>query len=152
MLKNYKKLACLGTEYSTACIMQYTHSSPLGKNFVKDKIESKYDDELEAYLVSFPERISYEALSKWGIEFQKILDSGEHQKPVALLLDTNKHDFESIECLKLLREILTQFSKMNKGIYKIAFVRPVDYGKPGVVDLNEAYFSSVEKAKSWLKG
>jgi hypothetical protein len=117
---------------------------------VKDGIESKYDEAMGAYLVSFPEHVSYEALSKWSIEFQEMLVSRGHQKPEALLLDSNKHDFESIECLKFLREILTQLASMKNGICKIAFVQPANYRKSEVVDFNEAYFSSSEEAKSWL--
>ena len=111
---------------------------------------SKYDEAMGVYFVSFPDHVSYEALSKWSIEFQEMLVSRGHQKPEALLLDSNKHDFESIECLKFLREILTQFTNMKNGLYKIAFVQPANYRNPEIVDLKEAYFSSTEEAKSWL--
>lgn len=119
---------------------------------MRDEIESKYDEAMGAYLVSFPEHVTYEALSKWGVEFQEILVSRGQQKPEALLLDSNKHDFETIECLKFLREILTQFANMKNGICKIAFVQPTNYRKPEVVSLSEAYFASAEEAKSWLMG
>lgn len=117
-----------------------------------EKIESKYYKKIRAYSVYFPEHVTLDHLNNWKREFQEMLDVRSHPKPEALILDTNKHDFESIECLRILRSILSQLVNQDNGIYKIAFVQPVQYRKPEVISKNEAYFEDVEKAKLWLRG
>ena len=115
-------------------------------------IVSLYDEELQAFTVSFPEYICHESLNAWKNVFLEVLKTRMTVKPERLLLNLNKHEFESIECLKFLREILTQITSIENGIYKIAFVQPSHHRKPGIVSENEAYFVNIEDAKSWLKG
>ena len=119
---------------------------------MKDEIELKYDKEIKVYTVSFPEHITYESLSKWRIKFHEILDARPHPNSELLLLDSNKHDFESLECLKFLREILNQLANLENGIHKIAFIQPAHYRKPEIISNNEAYFANTDDAKVWLRG
>lgn len=119
---------------------------------MRDDIEFNYDEEISAYTARFPEHVTFENLCIWRNRFHEALDARSTPKPVALILDTNKHDFESNECLKLLREILVQLASLENGIYKIAFIQPEHYRKPEIVNNSEAYFANIGGAKSWLMG
>ena len=119
---------------------------------MSEEIESKYDEEIRTYTVFFPEHVTFENLSNWKIKFQEKLDTRLRPRSEALLLNSNIHDFESIECLKYLREALTHFANLENGIHKIAFVQPAQYREPEIISKNEAYFVNTEEAKLWLRG
>ena len=68
-----------------------------------------------------------------------------------MLIDTNKHEFESIQCLKLLREFFTTNVVIQTNVGKVAFVQPKNYRGPHVVSEIEAYFESTEEAYKWLE-
>jgi len=115
------------------------------------KIKSEYERETKAYVVSMPDYVSLEALELWGQKFKKELNRRLSPKPEALLLDTNKHNFESFECLKLLRSILNTVVSLKNGINRIAFVQPEKYRISEIISYKEAYFSNNEDARKWLK-
>lgn len=66
-----------------------------------EEIITKYDDEIEAFVVRMPDYITYENIERWLSEFSKILDNIDACEKTAVLIDTNQHQFESIGCLKL---------------------------------------------------
>jgi hypothetical protein len=103
--------------------------------------------EVDCYVVRFPDHITLESLRKWGREF-KIELAG--RRGFGLLLDTNRHDFESVACLKWLRDYLTQDDVVKQAISKVAFVQPEAYGVSQVVSDYEAYFHDPASAKKWL--
>lgn len=111
----------------------------------------KFDQELNAIIVNMPKVITLDILKKWRKIFLELLVKRHANKKVALSLDTNRHDFESIECIKLLRELLSKNMHVNQSISRIAFVQPVNYREPEIVNSTEAYFSQAEDAQEWLK-
>ncbi|MCU7924358.1 MAG: hypothetical protein KZQ88_16840 [Candidatus Thiodiazotropha sp. (ex Dulcina madagascariensis)] len=115
-----------------------------------ESIKTKYDEEIGGYRVYMPEYIAIRALETWANEFGEALEEREVPQAFSLLLDINKHDFESIECLKYLRDFLYKLNQMQEGLTKIAFVQPVKYKVPGIVSRNEAYFSNMLEAETWL--
>lgn len=122
-------------------------------NLVKKEhsMKTKFDPELNAFVVRMPDFITLEELKTWSRDFLKILKEKSNLQTVSLLLDTNTHAFESIECLKFLREFLTGLNQMKSGLCRGAFVAPIKYREPEVVSSKEAYFSHFEDARVWLK-
>ena len=113
------------------------------------RIDTRYDDEIGAFVVRMPEFIVFNELKQWKAEFLSYLSKIEGQEKAAVLIDTNTHQFESIECLKLLREIFSE-PKVIRCISKAAFVGPSQYRKPEIVSSSEGYFSSYTDAYRWL--
>ncbi len=101
------------------------------------------------YIVTFPDHVTLDCLIDWGSAFKSKL---EGEVPKSLLLDTKLHNFESIDCLKWLREFLTDICVVNNEINKVAFVQPRSYRESEIVSTNEAYFSELPKARKWLNG
>ena len=113
-------------------------------------IETKFDQKINAFIVLMPEYITLNLLNLWSKEFLKSLCKQAVNDKVSLLVDTNKHQFESIECLKLLRNFLTNKKQVRNNISNVAFVQPKQYRKPEIVSPKEAYFSNFEDAHNWL--
>ncbi len=82
------------------------------------KINTTFEHNINTYIVHMPENITFEELSFWGKEF---LQSLSKNKKCSLILDTNRHQFESIASLRLLRDILSD-EKVKHCISKFAFV------------------------------
>ncbi len=103
--------------------------------------------EADCYVVRFPDHIELELMKKWGHEFKSKLvgESG-----LVLLLDTNTHNFESVECLKWLREFLTKEDLVVNAIKRVAFVQSEAHRVSGIISDREGYFSNPESAKKWL--
>ena len=114
-------------------------------------IETTFDNDVNAFIVRMPDHIALEELNHWRKEFLLSLGEGVGDDKAALLLDTNKHQFESIECLKLLRELLSNERQIKHCISRVAFVQPRHYREPEVSSSTEAYFSSFEDAYHWLR-
>lgn len=114
-------------------------------------IESKFDDEIDAFIIRMPENITLSALEIWQNEFLALLHERAENEKVSILLDTNKHEFESIECLKLLRNLLVDEPLIKNGISRVAFVAPKQYREPEIISPKEAYFSRFEEALNWLR-
>lgn len=113
-----------------------------------NQINTKYCQDIESYLARFPKWVSLGALKAWGSELT--LELQARSGPAGLLLDTNCHDFESIDCLKWLREFLTEAPAVRSRINRVAFVQPIQYRTPEVVSESEAYFTTVKEAYQWL--
>jgi Ulp1 family protease len=67
------------------------------------------------------------------------------------LLDTNTHDFESIECLKWLNDFFRKELNIAATIRRVAFVQPKKYRNPEIINASVAYFEKVKDAREWLK-
>jgi hypothetical protein len=114
-------------------------------------IHTKFDQEINAFIILMPEYITPNELSIWSKKFLKLLRKWAEKKKVKLLVDTNRHQFESIECLKLLRNLLSNDWQVQNSISKVAFVQPRQYRKPEIISPAEAYFSNFEDAHIWLR-
>lgn len=114
-------------------------------------IETTFDAEVDSFIVRMPENITLNALKVWHDKFMTLLRERVENGKVSILLDTNKHKFESIECLKLLRKLLNDEPLIKTSISKIAFVAPKQYREPEVVSTEEAYFLHFEDALNWLR-
>jgi hypothetical protein len=113
---------------------------------MNENIESAYNKELDAVVVRMPEDITLDALSRWKKEIPVLLKANQG---CALLLDTNTHNFESIDSLRLLREILEDCAAQHL-IFKVAFVTPRQFREPGIQSSREAYFETFDDAAAWL--
>jgi hypothetical protein len=114
-----------------------------------DRIHTVYRPDLKSYVVSLPSGVSHSALKKWSFEFIRELQS--RRSKAGLLFNTGDHDFESIDCLKLLKDLFTKNRAIRKKINRVAFVQPIQYRNPEVISDSEAYFSAEQKAIEWLK-
>ncbi len=112
------------------------------------EITTVFDTNINAYIVTLPESISLQILTDWGAEFATQL--GNESGRVNFLFDFNTHHFESIACLKWLRDFLGS-EQFTSTIHKAAFVQPVEYRPPEIVSDSEAYFASMKDALEWLQ-
>lgn len=113
------------------------------------RIDTRYDDKIDAFIVQVPEFIALKELKQWKAEFLSYLSKIEGPAKAALLIDTNTHQFESIECLKLLRELFSE-PRLKQCISKSAFVGPSQYREAEIVSSSEGYFSNLADAYRWL--
>ncbi len=112
------------------------------------EISLKFDTEIKCFVVIFPELVTLQSLKRWG---QQFVDELNGKEGVGLLIDTGPHNFESIDCLKWLKEFLTQVPEVGQSIKRVAFVSPAHYRQPEIVNSREAYFSDISDARIWLK-
>ena len=111
------------------------------------KVEIFVQKEGDCYVSRFPDYVTLEQLRNWGVKIKKELEKGGRYN---LLIDTNAHNFESVECLKWLGEFLMLDSIVSQNIDSVAFVQPEVYRSPEVVSDREAYFTDNISAKKWL--
>ena len=114
-------------------------------------IAIQFDNNIDAYIVLMPEYISLDSLHLWAKELDCLLKWRKPQEDVALLIDTNRHQFESIECLKFLRDFLSNDSAIVRHLSCAAFVSPKDTRPAQIVSAKEAYFTEFDDAYQWLK-
>lgn len=112
-------------------------------------IQTRFDAGLDAFVVKFPEFVTLSCLRDWGDVF--LLELESHSNDVALLLDTNQHNFESVECLKWLRSFLMDEPTIESTVYRVVFILPQEYRRPEVVSDGEAYFTNTREAQRWLQ-
>ena len=118
---------------------------------MSENIRVSFDKKINGYIISMPEFISLNSIEEWKNKIDLELKSLPLNQKVVMLIDTNKHEFESIQCLKSLREFFTSNAVIQFNIVKVAFVRPKSYGEPHIKSEFEAYFESVEEAYKWLE-
>ena len=112
-------------------------------------ITMRYDEALRAYLISMPDYVSLADIEDLQNRlFSSFISLKEGQ--CALLIDTNKHDFESIACLKALRDLL-ESPPVSSNCIRVAFVQPRQYREAQIVSDQEAYFYDKTEAYSWLE-
>ena len=112
-------------------------------------IKMHFDDKLTAYVVRMPHRISLLALQHWKDNLYRVI-ADRDVSSISLLIDSNTHDFESLEALRYLRYILSTDPVLSR-VQRAAFVAPKQYRPPEVVSDQEAYFNHFEEAYSWLE-
>ena len=69
-------------------------------------IEISFDERINGYTVKFPDFAELDVLKKAKTNFKKLLENKPRMN-FSLLFDTGAHEFESIECLKYVRELLS---------------------------------------------
>ena len=114
-----------------------------------DNISMKYDTDLNAFIVRMPAEIFFDQLRDWRKQVFISLESGSVPDKFSILLDTNLHRFESIDCLRLIRHLLS-----NEIIHRIAFaafVKPANVPVPESEHPQERYFDDYESAYAWLE-
>lgn len=116
-----------------------------------DGIQVKFDEKLKGYIVSMPDFISLGAIEEWKDRFDNDFKSIPTGQDVMLLIDSNQHQFESIQCLKSLREFFANNSVIQTNNVKVAFVQPANFVEPQIKSEREAYFESFEEAYEWLR-
>ncbi len=115
-------------------------------------IEIHFDEEINGYVITMPDWVTLEMLKDWKFRFDKMLAETSHKSEYSLLIDTGRHEFESVDCLKFLREYLSEKPEFKNMIKKGAFVGPQKYVSPHVESDLEAYFNDYHEAHDWLKG
>lgn len=113
-----------------------------------DEIKTRFDEDLGALIVTLPDFVTLEALKGWEAPFFQAV---EHRPgEVGLLFDTNSHNFESIDCLKWLKQFFVERALIGSKVSPVAFVQPGQHKAPQVASDAEAYFLTVQEARSWL--
>ena len=124
-------------------------------NKMKEHIQVRFDERISGYVISMPEFICLNAIEQWIDEFGKELSTLPQGSRIALLIDTNLHQFESIQCLKRMREFLTTNKQvMSASHVVVAFVAPASYIEVHIKSESEseAYFETRPDAYRWLEG
>jgi hypothetical protein len=117
---------------------------------MKDSIQVKFDEELKGYGISMPDIVSISAIEEWTDRFGSDLRTTSPGQKTILLIDTNQHQFESIQCLRILRDFFANISAIKSNGVKVAFVQPANFVEPQIKSDREAYFESFEEAYEWL--
>ena len=97
-----------------------------------------------------PDFVTLKMIEEWKVRFEQKLKSFPNSNNCALLLDTGKHNFESIQCLKFLREYLADDSLVKSCVTRAALVAPAKFMIPVVKSESEAYFDNIDVAYQWL--
>ena len=118
---------------------------------MNSSIHISYDDTMKGYVIKMPETASLEDIESWRNEFSTELKSLTSNQKFVILIDTNRHDFESIQCLKSIREFLTDNENIKSKCMKVGFVQPEKYMEPHIKSEYEGYFESFDDAYTWLK-
>lgn len=120
-------------------------------NTMQDRIQTQFDEKINGYVVSMPEHISLEAIEEWKQSISSCLESLSKGQQVVLLVDTNMHQFESIQCLQGIRGVFVTNPVIQSNGVTVAFVQPYEYMKPHIKSENEAYFDDCSTAFKWLQ-
>ena len=97
-----------------------------------------------------PDFVTLEMIEEWKARFDNKLKKNRNSGNFALLFDTNMHNFESIQCLKSLREYFTDNTVIKSRFSKTALVAPASFMAPKIKSEVEAYFDNFEQAYKWL--
>jgi hypothetical protein len=116
-----------------------------------NKIEFKFDIKINGYVVTMPDFVTLDMIEEWKVRFDRELKTIRSSNKFALIFDTNKHNFESIQCLKILREYLTDNKVLKSSFSRAALVAPAKFMAPNIKSEVEAYFDNFEEAYKWLK-
>jgi len=114
-------------------------------------IQVSYDDKISGYVVRMPEFVSLRAIEEWRKNFSFEFKSLPSSQRVIVLIDTNRHEFESIQCLKSLRDFFTTNAEIKSNGVKTAFVQPGNIMDPHIKSDIEGYFENYDEAYKWLK-
>ncbi|WP_420555727.1 hypothetical protein [Roseovarius sp.] len=117
---------------------------------MNEEISTLYDSHLDCVVVRFPSHVTERQLRKWTSDLHGVLLADQVVES-DLLMDTNRHDFENTNCLKLLRDTLMNDKVVLRAIRRVAFVQPKAIREPHVVSDTEAYFCTFEDAQNALR-
>ena len=115
-------------------------------------IVTDFREDINTIIIRMPEKISLALLQQWKNELLDLLEN-EKRQGLSLLMDTNTHNFESIDCLKFFRDLLLNNSVVKKYIIRAAFVTPKKFRQPEIVSIPEIWhnrpeFSGIDILKS----
>ena len=98
-----------------------------------------FDQRINGYIVKFPDFVELDVLKKAKKNFGKLLKN-EPRMNFSLLFDTGAHEFESIECLKYIRELLS-IKLLVDNCEIFASVAPESHAQAEVKSDKEALFN-----------
>jgi len=112
-------------------------------------VEVTYDTAMGGVVVSLPQFITMAALEGLQERLASRVAAGVLDGARRLLVDTNQHDFESVACIRALRDAL-EGAGIGNGCWRVGFVAPAEHRASTVVSDREAYFNDVAAARAWL--
>lgn len=118
---------------------------------MKHCIEYHFDRNIAGYVISMPEFIDLDTIEQWINSFEQELNTLTANQRLIMLVDTNQHEFESVQCLKRLRDFFTGNTVIKANGLRVAFVQPTEYRMPNIKSESEAYFSSRDAVYAWLR-
>ena len=107
-------------------------------------IRFEFDPQLPGYVAVMPPYVTLPMIDDLR---RKVTAAFAAPAGHGLLVDTNRHEFESIECLKALRATLGDIADHCRAV---AFVQPAAYREPHIASPREGYFASFAEAHAWL--
>jgi hypothetical protein len=118
---------------------------------MQNRIEFNFDKRINGYVVTMPDFVTLDMIEEWKDRFDQELKTIRTSIKFALIFNTNKHNFESIQCLKVLREYLTDNKVLKSCFSRTALVAPAKFMAPVIKSEVEAYFDNLEQAFKWLE-
>jgi hypothetical protein len=115
---------------------------------MEQTVKMLFDETISAHIVRLPEIIELSSLMAWGNTLKQVTASTPDG--VVLLIDSNIHNFTSIECTQYLRSLLSTDPSVAPKLKRVAFVAPNSYRMPEEVSEREAYFCKYDDAYNWL--
>jgi hypothetical protein len=118
---------------------------------MSNNIQVLYNEKISGHVIQISEFVSLNALEEWKKRVGLDLKSLPFGQRVVMLMDTNRHEFESLQYLKKLRDFFTTNVVIQSNGIKVASVQPKIYLEPHIISKVEAYFESVEEVYKWLE-
>ena len=113
-----------------------------------NSVAMRLEGKTGAYVVRLPDKITLTSLKIWGEELFRAATASP--TAITLLIDSNTHDFESIEAMRYLRDLLST-EPVASRLARVAFVAQARFRQAEVVSAQEAYFNNIEDAVRWLE-
>ena len=113
-------------------------------------IEISFNEEINGYIIQLPDFVELDMLKNAKFRLEKLLLESPRKTSFSVLLDTGAHEFESIECLKYLRGLLS-IKPLVDNCRIFASVAPESYSQAEFKSGTEASFNEYSLAYSWLK-
>ena len=118
--------------------------------FRSKKIEISFNEEIDGYIIQLPDFVELDMLKNAKFQLEKLLLESQRRTKFSVLLDTGAHEFESIECLKYLRGLLS-IKPLVENCRIFASVAPESHVKAEFKSDKEAVFNEHSLAYAWLK-
>lgn len=113
-------------------------------------IEINFNEEIDGYIIQLPNFVELDMLKNAKFRLEKLLLESPRRTKFSILLDTGAHEFESIECLKYLRALLS-IKPLVENCRIFASVAPESHVNAEFKSDTEATFNEHLLAYTWLK-
>ena len=117
---------------------------------MEERIQTHFDAKISGYVVTLPGYVTLHMIEEWKVRFKQKLKEIPSSNNCSLLFNTGPHNFENIQCLKSLRQYLSEDAFIKSCLTRAALIAPAKFMIPIVKSDSEAYFDNIDSAYQWL--